>query len=202
MLIWSDSFATKIELVDFQHQKLFELLNRLSGSFEQDNPSEAMVNETLKELFDYADKHFVEEELLMLHNKLEPRHISIQRMEHRSFLYDIKRMSEHLYTTDDFLDISEKLVCFITSWLTFHILGTDRSMAAQIVAIQHGATPEQAYDLRNTVKYDAAVTHLMLNSVMDLWHLSLERCHKLEEELAALNETIDTKRQQINTARD
>ncbi|MBL6988074.1 MAG: hypothetical protein ISR72_13775, partial [Methylobacter sp.] len=108
MLVWSDKFATNIELVDFQHKKLFDLLNKLSDAFKQGNPSEIMINEILQELLDYADKHFVDEELLMLQSKLDIRHINIQRMEHRSFLYDIKNMSGHLCTEDDFKEVSEK----------------------------------------------------------------------------------------------
>lgn len=196
MLVWSDSFATKIEIVDLQHKKLFELLNRVSESFQQGGPTEAMVNEALKELITYADKHFVDEELLMLHSKLDPRHIKVHRMEHKSFMYDAQSMWEHLCTEEDLAEVSEKLVRFITSWLTFHILGIDQTMATQLFAIQHGATPEQAYESRLTFKYDAAVTRLMLDSVLDLWHMSLERCHKLEEQLAAMNAATDTKHHQ------
>lgn len=190
MLSWSDGFATKIELADLQHQKLFELLNKLSDSFKQGGPTEAIINDALQELIAYADKHFVDEELLMLHSKLDPRHVNIHRMEHKSFIYDTQNMWEHLRTEEDVMDVGEKLVRFITSWLTFHLLGMDQTMAAQLIAIQHGATPEQAYELRSQVKYDAAVTRLMLNSVLDLWHVSLERCHQLEQKLAALNDTV------------
>ena len=187
MLTWSDSFATKIESVDLQHRILFDLLNKLADCFAQGGPDRPIVNDTLQELFAYADKHFVDEELLMIHNKLDLRHINLHRMEHKSFIYDTKSMWEHLFTEEDLAEVSEKLVRFITSWLTFHILGIDQAMAAQIFAIQQGATPAQAYEAKNTRKYDSTVTHLMLNSVLDLWHMSLERCHKLEEKLAALN---------------
>jgi len=80
-------------------------------------------------------------------------------------------------------------VRFVTSWLTFHILGIDQNMAAQIKAIEHGKTPEQAYEAQQKIKYDFATMHLMLDSVLDLWHMSLERCHKLEEKLANLSES-------------
>lgn len=191
MLLWSDTFATHIELVDAQHQKLFELLNSLSDSFKQGEPSEVVVNGILQELVAYADQHFVDEELLMAHSKLDPRHLNIHRMEHKSFIYDTKNMWEHLCTEDDLIVVSEKLIRFVTSWLTFHILGTDQIMAAQLFAIHRGATPEQAYEARHTIKYDAAVTRLMLDSVLDLWQMSVERCHKLEEKLAALNASND-----------
>ncbi|PPD42028.1 MAG: hypothetical protein CTY16_15380 [Methylobacter sp.] len=183
MLIRPDRLATKIELVDVQHQKLFELLTKLSEGFGQGSPNEKLIGDALQELMAYADKHFLEEELLMLRSKLDPRHIKIHRMEHRSFMYDAKSMWEHLCVEEDLASVAEKLVRFITSWLIFHILGIDKTMSTQIFAIQHGASPEQAYEARHAVKYDADITHMMLDSVLDLWHLSLERCHKLEEEL-------------------
>jgi hemerythrin len=186
MLVWTESFDTKIELVDTQHKKLFELLNRLSDSFVAGMPERAMVDAILKELMAYADKHFVDEELLMLHSHLDARHVNVHRMEHKSFMYDVQNMYEHLCTEDDLQEVSEKLLSFITSWLTYHILGIDQIMAAQIIAIHHGMMPEQAYELRHTVKYDAATTRLMLDSVLDLWRMSMERYHKLEAKLAEL----------------
>lgn len=188
MLAWSDHFATKIEIVDTQHKKLFELLNLLPESVASGTPDPVMIEQTLKELMAYADKHFVDEELLMAHHHLDPRHINVHRMEHKSFMYDIQNMWEHLSLEEDLAEVSEKLVRFVTSWLTYHILGIDQVMAMQIFAIHHGDTPEHAYELRNRVKYDATTTHLMLDSVLGLWHMSMERCHKLEAKLAALGE--------------
>lgn len=189
MLEWSDSFATNIEMVDTQHKKLFDLINNLAESYEQHDSREAMINEALAQLVAYADKHFNEEEALMLESKLDNRHVHIHQMEHKSFMYDTEKMSEHLLD-DNLQELTEKLVSFITSWLTYHILGTDQVMAAQIIAIQRGASPEQAYELRHTVTYDAAVTRLMLNSVLELWRSSAQHCHKLEEKLAILNKQV------------
>jgi hemerythrin-like metal-binding protein len=186
MIDWSEDFATQIEMVDTQHKKLFELLNYLSESYNKNGPSEKLVDDALKRLVAYADKHFVEEEELMVLSKVDPRHVKVHRMEHKSFMYDVTNMLSYSSTHEDLLALIEKLVCFITSWLTYHILATDRIMAAQIDAIQHGASPEKAYELSNTIKYNAAVTRLMLNSVLDLWRASAERCCKLEEKLAAL----------------
>lgn len=190
MLEWSDSFATNIEMVDTQHKKLFDLINNLAQSYEQNDSREAMVNEALTQLVDYANKHFNEEEALMLENELDNRHVHIHQMEHKSFMYDTEKMSQHLLD-DNLQELAEKLVSFITSWLTYHILGTDQVMAAQIIAIQRGASPEHAYELRHTVTYDAAVTRLMLNSVLELWRSSAQHCHKLEEKLTVLNKQAE-----------
>jgi hemerythrin-like metal-binding protein len=70
MIAWSERFATNIEIVDSQHKKLFELLNKLSDNFNKNGPSEVSIDEVLKELVDYAHEHFIEQELLMLHSKV------------------------------------------------------------------------------------------------------------------------------------
>ncbi len=87
----------------------------------------------------------------MSENKLDVQHTSIHRMEHNSFIYDAKNLRSSLMTAEDLPEVTEKFVCFVTSWLTYHILGIDKVMAVQIFAIQHGATPEQAYKQYHTL---------------------------------------------------
>jgi len=80
----------------------------------------------------------------MLHNKVDQRHVKVHRMEHKSFMYDVHNMLTHSSRQEDLFEMIEKLVRFITSWLTYHILSTDRIMAAQIASIQDGTSPEKA----------------------------------------------------------
>ncbi len=149
-------------------------------------PDQPLIDKTLKELMVYADKHFIDEELLMLHSHVDVRHVNVHRMEHRSFVYDIQSMWEHLCSEEDLMDISEKLVRFVTSWLTYHILGIDQIMAAQIFAIHHGTSPAEAYKSSRDIKYASETAHLRLDSVLVLWRISMERYHKLEAELEVL----------------
>lgn len=189
MFAWSNSFNTAIESVDRQHQKLIEMVGELSERFENGWPELEWVDHALKELIDYADQHFLDEELLMARYKLDPRHVSLHHMEHKSFIYDLKSMYENLYSEEDLIVVWEKLVRFATSWLTCHILGFDRMMARQIAAIQQGATPVEAHDAECKVKLDYETTYLIMQSVLDLWHMTLERCHKLENKLQALKKS-------------
>lgn len=191
MLAWSYRFATKIDLVDTQHKRLFDLLNALAESFKKDGPSEALVTDAMNQLVSYADKHFTEEEELMKEYQLDPRHVNIHHLEHHSFIYDTERLWTHLSSEEGLADVTEKLVSFITSWLTYHILGIDQVMAAQVFAIQQGMSPEQAYDTHHIIPYDAVVTRMMLNSVLDLWHNSMTRCNKLEDKVAELQEKLN-----------
>ncbi|OQK17822.1 hypothetical protein AU255_08150 [Methyloprofundus sedimenti] len=184
MLVWSDKFETKINIVDTQHKNLVSLLNELFENIDSGEISEAKLDNILKQLLEYANKHFVDEEMLMLENNLDMRHRSIHRMEHHSFIYDTQHMRSYTKPDESISEIAGKLAEFITNWLTFHILGMDQTMASQIAAIQHGMTPEQAYESQKTSHQDAATTHLLLESVILMWRKTTERCYELEEKLA------------------
>ena len=186
MLEWSDKFTTQIDSVDTQHRRLFDLLNELADALKSGDLGEKTLDEALNRLVDYAHLHFVDEELLMVQKKIDPRLLSMQRMEHKSFIYDIQRIRENFFNEGDTFEQSEKLIRFTTLWLTYHILGTDMDMAAQLKAIEHGVSPEQAYEEEHAKKRDNMTTRLMLDAVLKQWYETTERCRRLEEELNAL----------------
>lgn len=183
MLVWSDHFETKIELVDTQHQRLCSLLNKLGDSFAVGTPSEEVVAQALQELLDYANQHFSDEEALMQSHHIDARHFTLHRMEHNSFIYDLSRLQLHSNVDEDEVQTAERLVRFITSWLVYHILGIDKLMAAQIFAIEQGMTPEAAYLANKTANRDAATTQLILDAVLELWRSSAEHSRVLEAKL-------------------
>lgn len=92
MLVWSDKFETKINIVDTQHKKLVSLLNELYEKLESGEISDATLDNIMQQLLDYSSKHFIDEEMLMLEFKLDDRHRSVHRMEHQSFIYDLHHL--------------------------------------------------------------------------------------------------------------
>ena len=186
MLAWSDCFKTDIELVDEQHQGLFVTLNKLTDSFESGMPSEETVMQTLQELMDYANKHLNDEEVMMQEHHLDERHVSIHKMEHCSFRYDLEHVQLHSSADEDEVQTAERIVRFITSWLVYHILGVDMVMAAQVHAMEQGMSPEQAYETHKKIERDNATMQLILKATLELWHTATEHCRILEEKLAAL----------------
>ena len=57
----------------------------------------------------------------------------------------------------------------MTSWLGLHILGTDQSLARQIVAIAAGATPAQAWE--SEANFGASnSTQALLKVIVRLYH--------------------------------
>lgn len=186
MLIWSDRFETRIEIVDTQHKHLFEMLNKLADSFNVGELSESMVEEALNELVTYAHQHFIDEEMVMLRHHVDARHVNLHRMEHKSFIYDVDRMRTNVAPDEDLAERAEKLLRFVTSWLVYHTLRTDQVMAWQVAAIKHGMSPAQAYEANHEAKHDDATNKMVLDAVLHLWRESTERCRELEERLEAV----------------
>jgi hemerythrin-like metal-binding protein len=187
MLKWSSHFETGIALVDAQHRKLFELLDALSGKFIDRTPTQAEVEETLAELVEYAKLHFHDEEELMGTYRLDEHFLSIHHMEHHSFNYDLSRLQADLSYDEFASQTAEKLVRFMTSWLVYHIIGTDQCMAAQMRAIDQGVSPEAAFTSYKDMKRDPVSTQLILDAVLNLWRETAEHARVLEVRIAELS---------------
>ena len=186
MFTWSKHFETKLDMVDDQHKILFTILDKLIACFSSGVPSEGMVDQVLKELVEYSTHHFTYEEEMMLADHIDERHLTLHRMEHHSFCYDLEHLQLHTNVDEDEVQVAERIVSFISSWLAYHILGVDMVMTAQIKAIRGGMSPQQAYETHNKIQQDAAQNRIMLNAVLDLWRGATERCRALETKLASL----------------
>lgn len=71
--VWDDNFTTGLELVDQQHRRLVELIDRrgdslIAGTAKDDDALQVIF----KQLADYAQYHFSEEERLMLESGVAP----------------------------------------------------------------------------------------------------------------------------------
>jgi len=188
---WSEKFETKISFVDHQHKEIFALLDELSLCCKTHIVEKETVSNAIALLNAYSQKHFIAEEALMARLCLDQRHIRAHRMEHSSFIYDIEQLSFYSETPDNLLETAEKLVDFVTHWWSYHIQHIDRLMSIQLIAINKGKSPEEAYELALKYKQDPNITHLMLDSVIELWRSATERCHDLEKELAKLKHQLD-----------
>lgn len=139
---WSADFETGIETVDEQHQTLVRLLNTTARNLALS--SDAMsFGEIMRELSEYTDYHFAEEERLMSQyfagDILEAGH----RQVHQDFVGKIGQLQEE-YATRPLDEAVEEIIAILTRWLAFHILDTDRRMAKVIFSVQSGLSVEAA----------------------------------------------------------
>jgi diguanylate cyclase (GGDEF)-like protein/hemerythrin-like metal-binding protein len=182
---WNKYFETGLVMVDTQHRGLVDLINRLGALLIQPGgASLADINTLFNELAAYAIQHFQEEERLMQEAGLDPRHILQHKKSHADFVQDVSLLHQRASAQQE---TSEALLKFLTYWLTYHILGTDQSMAKQIAAIKAGKTPQDAL-AAESIKQEGA-TGPLLNALNGLFQQVSERNRELQE----LNRTLEAK---------
>ncbi len=182
---WNKYFETGLATVDRQHRGLVDLINRLGDLLIQpEGASQADVNSLFNELATYAIHHFKEEEKLMLQAGLDPRHIQQHTQSHTDFVQDVTALHGR---SNERKETSEALLKFLTSWLTYHILGIDQSMAKQITAIKAGKAPQDALAAEATQQEGA--TGPLLNALNGLFQQVSQRNRELQE----LNRTLEVK---------
>ena len=115
-LQWDRSFETGIEEVDAQHRYFLHLVNRLGQELDTAR-DENYRSRLIRELFKYAEFHFLSEENLMMRHGFPglPEHRDI----HRQLIEDL---SGQLYFSS-----LESLLRILTDWFLQHSVTEDRA---------------------------------------------------------------------------
>ena len=189
---WNANFATGIAVLDEQHQKLVALLNQLASHFASESQDD-IVQQVLQELTDYTVYHFQYEEKLwtsVLPDDLSQQH----QATHEHFIDAIQRFRQ---TTRP--DNLHDMLAFLTHWLSFHILDTDRYMASIVLHMQSGMSLEeaktQAESTRNDVHRHLTATILHMYDELaskSLWLMrEIRRRKRAEENLSISQQAIE-----------
>ncbi len=139
---WSDQFETGIAEIDAQHRRLVQLLNLLASHLVHQSDPPTLIS-VFTELADYAVYHFQTEEAIWHHyfpgDEAEARHKQV----HDSFIYSVLalKFEEH---TKPMEKVLEDTLSFLTHWLAFHILDSDKHLARVVLAMQSGMSLERA----------------------------------------------------------
>jgi diguanylate cyclase (GGDEF)-like protein/hemerythrin-like metal-binding protein len=185
IFLWDNNLETGLAEVDQQHKRLVTVTNEfgLRVSREDLNPED--LEEIFAELVSYTQYHFEEEEKLMAESQVDSRHASQHELEHQNFLRDVTLMHQQMHSALD--ENARELFQFLMNWLVYHIMGSDMSLARQIVAIQRGQQPQAAF-LGEERAVDKA-TGLLLKSLNNLFQQVTHRNKQLNE----LNQTLEMK---------
>ena len=134
--VWDKNFVTGLDTVDQQHHSLVDLFNRLSQSLiDGSDHQDGALEDTFRQLLNYANDHFSEEENMMRHEGVDARHIAQHHLLHERFIEHVASM----WQSRNFMsNPAEIFLGFLTSWLGLHILGVDQSMSRQIGLIHDG----------------------------------------------------------------
>jgi hemerythrin-like metal-binding protein len=176
---WNENFSTGIERIDEQHKTLISLLNKLVShlAFQSATPDLNIVFEQLK---DYTIFHFqAEQDIWHEHFRDDPWE-SWHVRAHGNFVDEVIRLkqAENVKPLDD---VIEDIVTFLTNWLAFHILESDKRMAKVVLALPSGLSLEQAKELANNEMSGA--TKVLIDTVMTMYDSLANRTIQLAREM-------------------
>ncbi|MFY9326749.1 MAG: bacteriohemerythrin [Georgfuchsia sp.] len=169
--VWNRHFTTGLEQVDQQHRFLVNLINRLGETLiEGGGQKSELLLATFTQLTDYARYHFAEEERLMQQYGVALRHREPHLRHHVRF---IEQLSTMWNSRNAMTNPADTLHGFLRSWLGFHILGVDQSLARQITLIRKGTSPDQAYEIELAREDNA--TAALLQAMNNLYQVLSEQ---------------------------
>jgi hemerythrin-like metal-binding protein/PAS domain S-box-containing protein len=184
---WSSNLETGIEAIDLQHRELVILLNRLAEQY-VNGLSEAALLEILAELAAYADYHFRSEEAIWQQAMSDDRWCQDHGQSHKRFFEHIVALQN---SDRPFQSILEDVFSFLTQWLAYHIIDSDKRMACAVLAIQAGkniqaaqqqADQEMSGSAGLLIKTVLAMYERLSSQALDLMHAK----HARERAEAAL----------------
>jgi len=190
---WDGHFVTGLDDVDSQHRQLVNLINRFGHMLASNKMQLSDINQILSELWLYTQHHFQDEEALMQVKRVDERHVKLQKEAHNYFLSEMEAIQAS--TSVDNPDTLKYLLDFLTQWLAYHILGADQNMARQIVAIDSGLTPAQAYEKEES-QTDSATAPL-LKALNGLFKQVSQRNKQLLEFNHSLEEKVQLRTQEL-----
>lgn len=181
---WNDTFLTHIPAVDKQHHRLVKLINELAEMVVSNDEVDPQLFEPVREgILDYVNVHFSDEESLMREAGLDAQYLDSHRLEHEILINTALALGDigSEVTSHKARDLAKYLI----QWLANHILDVDQSMARQIIAVQGGQSPAEAYAIE--AKSARSVKEPLLAAMSGLFCMVSER----NRELRALNRELE-----------
>jgi len=122
-LAWSDEFGVGVARIDEQHQRLFSLIDAFYQALGKGD-AKSGLGALLAGLLDYTQYHFSTEEALM--RRWAYPSLAAHEEQHQAFVAKVKDMADRFSAGQ--LVLSLEATGFIRSWLSSHILVTDKEL--------------------------------------------------------------------------
>jgi hemerythrin-like metal-binding protein len=199
---WNDKFRTGIEVVDSQHQKLVDLVNRL-GAICMHQAGTEDLGGILTELANYTVYHFDTEEEMMRERHISTAHQSSHIKAHQHFTAQVGVAAQILLrATNVTHQLVAPLLEYLIRWLVHHILGQDTRMAQEIMALDAGASADEAVRKANTYMTQSAnvlmeALNEMYGRLGDKTLEVMQKNQELEAERVALEKRVEQRTQDL-----
>ena len=135
-LIWDDSMAIGLYVIDEQHKELVEIINSIHDALENGGNT-TLVSRLIRRFYDYTTSHFVTEESLM---------------DHMTYPFYFQQVREHLDCSMKALDFHRRFaqggfdlrefLDYIVDWFVKHTTGIDQTLLPHL--LERGLIRERA----------------------------------------------------------
>jgi len=120
-VVWTDTLAIGVQVIDDQHRQLFDIRNRLASCLEPGaDENGEHFHRILSELFEYTRSHFTAEEEIMQSAGFPD--LTAHRQKHASFIDSLVELSR---AAPEERNVRQQGVTFLTKWLLAHICQSD-----------------------------------------------------------------------------
>ena len=119
-------YYTGIEMIDSEHQQLFNYANEVYELLQQEFIPDKYDNiiQILEKLRDYTKKHFADEEAYM--EAIQYKKIFTQKVQYQNFINKLDELDFNTLSEQENQDkIVADILNFLTDWLVHHILEVD-----------------------------------------------------------------------------
>jgi hemerythrin len=121
VLIWNDSLSVKIDSIDEQHKKLFEMINGFYDNINKRSNNELILN-LIGGMKDYTVMHFSTEERYM--KQYNYPNYEQHKKEHQDFIAKVNALEEKLKKGT--MIVSFEITSFLKDWIKNHIQHADK----------------------------------------------------------------------------
>jgi len=118
---WTAAYSVKVDALDAQHQKLFEIIRELYSAMRSGHGKD-IVGNVLRRLTDYTVDHFAAEEKLM--EKHAYPQLAEHRVAHRDLVNKVLAFKKEFDAGSS--AVTPDLMIFLQKWLTNHIQTIDQ----------------------------------------------------------------------------
>ncbi len=124
MIKWDDKYSVGIPMIDEEHKKFIDIINKATQVKQHDDSPRAM-SELLVEMTVYALEHFKTEENYMINFKYYD--YKSHKDEHNNFSKIISNYCKKLIEGE--FKVMNEILEYLKQWLVNHILVTDKKYA-------------------------------------------------------------------------
>jgi len=122
---WNASYSVKVEAMDAQHKRLFEIIRELYTAMRSGHGKD-VVGEVLHRLIEYTVQHFAAEERLMEKNGYQL--LAEHRIEHKALTDKVVAFKKDFEAGS--ATVTLDVMTFLQDWLTHHIQSVDQKYGA------------------------------------------------------------------------